>query len=359
MAGYYLEEQSILLAAVQAYIELSAAQETYRIKQAYAKVALENFEVAHNRYKYGELTRYDKASAESKLEKIRADVVSALSNVESAKAAFIKLTGLEPRAVLNKPSAPENLLPKTKEEAIKECLKHNPSIQQTEAAAASAQLSADLNYSQILPSLALTAGVTKSLTDTRGSGAGVNNKGLANTRAANAGLTLTVPLDLGAGQSSIRSAKYTAAQQRLQSIIQRRQVMEQTSQKWDKYEASRAQIKQLKAQVNASKVALEVVLEEYLAGTKTTLEVLVAEQDYFEAQINLAVAEQASVFSAYELLASMGILRASNLGLAVKVFSAPASYKSMSWFGTGIDLDKRFDEQVENNLRMAQSEAMK
>lgn len=133
--------------------------------------------------------------------------------------------------------------------------------------------------------------------------------------------------------------------------------MEQVSQQWDALEAARAQIKQLESQIQASKIALETVNEEFLSGSKTTLDVLTAEQELSSAQVELVKIEQNVILSAYKLLALLGKLTAPNLDLNVSIYDPQADYDQMSFWGININHDQRINDQILSNKIMKQDEA--
>lgn len=352
IAAYRHAEQEVLLNAVKAHIELVASEKIHHIKEAYLTVIEHGLEVAANQHEYGEKTSYDVAVNQAKVNEVRSEAIGAHNQIEAAKAAYIKVTGLDPKKDLVGATEPLNLLPKTKEEALQLCLQHNPVLQQLEAEAGAAQSKADYDLSGLLPKVDAIGSLSKS-SNTTVNHSVYSSPSAGQSHSATATLNLTIPLDFaGTAQARIRSAKYTAAQKRLTALIQRRSILEAASQKWDKLESEHKKVIELKSHVEATRVAADVVKEEFLAGTKTTLEMVTATHEYFKAQENLIIAEQTVVLSAYELLASIGILSAKNLGLEVETFDPKAAYDNMGWYGTHIGLDERFDKQIEHNARM-------
>ena len=104
---------------------------------------------------------------------------------------------------------------------------------------------------------------------------------------------------------------------------------------------------------------METVTEEFLAGNKTTLDVLTAEQDLFSAQVDLVKAEQAVILNSYQLLATIGRLDVETLGLKVNVYNPSAEYKDMSFWGTNIAADERIAAQEISTSLMKDSDATK
>jgi outer membrane protein len=78
--------------------------------------------------------------------------------------------------------------------------------------------------------------------------------------------------------------------------------------------------------VAANELALEGVNQEALVGTRTTLDVLDAEQELVLSQVNLINARRNRVVAAYQLIATTGRLTAPNLGLSVPYYDPDGHY---------------------------------
>lgn len=360
VAAYSGTLRDTLYTAIQAFIELSKKQEIFRLSKANQALLERQLEVAQNRYEFGELTRYDVAATQAKLDKAKADVITALAEVEIAKATFIKITGITSGKTLKKPEEPSALLPESKAKAIEIALKFSPDLHQKDALAAAAQAETDKTFGGLLPSFDINATASRRLTDNYDASQYYLAHGKTRREELEAGATLSIPLDFrGLTQSSIRQQKYVAAQKRLTAIYERRTVIEAVSKYWDSLEAARARIAQIKSQVNAAKIAVEVVTEEFLAGNKTTLDVLTAEQELFTSQVDLINAEQAVILNAYQLLATMGSLTVENLSLNVSAYNPDAEYKEMSFWGVNIKDDERIKAQEISTNIMKNAEETK
>ena len=120
------------------------------------------------------------------------------------------------------------------------------------------------------------------------------------------GARASVPLFLGgANLSRVREAKALHASDRIRIIEAERQVDAQTTAAWAQLTAARAIIISARAAADANELALEGVTQEALVGTRTTLDVLDAEQEYLNAQVALASAERDAQSAAFSLLAAI------------------------------------------------------
>ena len=69
--------------------------------------------------------------------------------------------------------------------------------------------------------------------------------------------------------------------------------------------------------------------EEARLGSRTTLDVLNAEQELLDARANRITAQSAEFTAAYSLLAAMGLLTVDNLNLAVEKYDPEAYYNQV------------------------------
>ena len=99
-----------------------------------------------------------------------------------------------------------------------------------------------------------------------------------------------------------------------------------------------SRIEAIKAQIKASKMALDGVIREADVGSRTVLDVLDAEQEYLNYRVNLVSAERNMTVAALNVLAAMGKMTAESLKLNVNVYSYEAHYDDVNGkiIGTGI-----------------------
>jgi outer membrane protein TolC len=151
---------------------------------------------------------------------------------------------------------------------------------------------------------------------------------------------LEVPLyQAGRVSSQVREAKQVASQRRIEIIEAGRAVREAVVSTWNIFVSSADTIKSLQAQVEANQLALEGVTQEALVGTRTTLDVLDAEQELVLSQVALATARRDRIVAAYQLVAATGRLTAPNLALAVPYYDPDGHYLQTRgrFFGVTVD----------------------
>jgi outer membrane protein TolC len=141
----------------------------------------------------------------------------------------------------------------------------------------------------------------------------------------------------GSEWSRVRQAKELVAQRRNELDSARRAVAENVIRAWRQLDSSRSRVTSFEAQVRANEVALNGVRQEALVGSRTTLDVLNAEQELLNAQVSLVQARRDVQVSYYGILAGVGRLTARALVLPVEYYDEERYYNEVGskWIGWG------------------------
>ena len=112
---------------------------------------------------------------------------------------------------------------------------------------------------------------------------------------------------------------------------------QQAQQAWEALRTARAQVDSVRAQIRAQEIALDGVQREAVVGSRTTLDVLNAEQELLNARTSLVQALATQVTASYSLAATIGRLTARDLALPVQLYDVEAYYLAVRnrWVGTG------------------------
>jgi outer membrane protein len=157
------------------------------------------------------------------------------------------------------------------------------------------------------------------------------------TFSASIGGQLNVPVFQGGTENAtIRQAKETLSQRRIDLDTARDQAQQTLVQSWGQLDAAKAQIQATETQVNASEIALNGVREEARVGQRTTLDVLNAQQELVNARVALVTAQRDRVVASYALLAAVGRLSPQVLALDVPKYDPTVHYHQVrdTWVGT-------------------------
>ncbi len=134
--------------------------------------------------------------------------------------------------------------------------------------------------------------------------------------SASAGVQLTVPVYQGGRPGAqIRRAQAVSGQAMEQEIAVERGVIAQVRAAYASFNASLQVIESSQRAVEANTLALEGVRAENSVGNRTILDILDAERELLNAQVQLVTARRNAYVAGFTLLAAMGRAEARDLGL--------------------------------------------
>jgi len=324
-------EQSVLLAAVTAYLDVWRDLAVVELRKNNQQVLERQLEASEDRFEVGEITRTDVAQSEARLSRARADRVSAEGALQISRATYARVIGKAPEGI-EKISIMENL-PKNLKDLLDEAISANPDLRQADYNALAKADNVGVVRAGLLPDLKFVASANKywdrSFQDDQ-------------STQYSAGVTLDVPLyEAGETYAQVRAAKDLAAQARKGLERTHREVVETATSAWENLVAAKAQIVAYQQEVRASEIALDGVRREAEVGSRTVLDVLDAEQELLDARVNLVLAERDVSLAAYQVQSARGQLTAQYLDLDAPLYDPYANYNDHAgaWFGTGVYSD--------------------
>lgn len=304
-------EQNVLMSAATAYMNVIRDMAILKLNQNNEAVLRRQLDYTKDRFRVGELTKTDVAQSEARLAGAVASRIDAEGALKISYATYRQVIGKMPDKIYE-PTVPESKLPQTLAEALEISEKRNPQLMAAQQVAKSALSSIDVAKSGHYPTLDLQGSFLHGKTKTNLNG-GIF-KGQSDT--SDVQLVMNIPLyTAGSVASRVRESKHLAGQARINVDTTRREIAQATTQSWEDYQSSVASLKSLEEQVRASELALDGVKREEQAGTRTVLDVLNAEQELLDARVSVVTAKRDQVVAAYQLLASMGMMSPSGLGL--------------------------------------------
>jgi TolC family type I secretion outer membrane protein len=326
--GLLAAEQDILFQAIQAYMNVIRDRQVVVLRQKNVDVLKKQLGAADEQLKVGEITRTDVAQARAGVSEAQSNLAFAKSNLAASVANYVNVVGHKP-GNLKYPKLTK--LPKTLDEAQAIAEELNPNILAAAYVEKASNYDTEVVKGDLLPVVDLLASATLN-----------DNPSPAESwsKRATVAVVLTIPLyKAGRVYSSVRQAKQVASQRRLEVIQAGRAVRESVSISWNDLIAAREIIRSAKAQVSAADLALDGVRQEYLVGSRTTLDVLDAETEVVNARIILVTAERDQIVKAYQILASIGRLTARDLSLPVEYYDPDENYLNVrgKWIGTGAE----------------------
>lgn len=320
-------EQEVLFQAAQAYMNVVQAQSILALSRNNEEVLKKQLKAAQERFDVGEVTRTDVAQSEARLSNATAQVIQSEGELISATAAYERVVGSKPEALL---SSPENMpeLPGSLTEALTIAREENPGWLEAFHAEKSAKYDVRGNMARLLPQVSLRGQMS------RDEGAGVN--GNSDFDQDSLKINVSIPLYQGGAEySRIRESKAVERQRGQQRADARQLVDEQVTQAWERLETALATIRAREDQIKAAEVALDGVRMEQEYGARTVLDVLDAEQELFLARSNLVRAESTRTVAVYNLLLSLGKLTPENLKLETAQYEPQENYEDIKWLPAG------------------------
>ena len=320
-------EQQVLLDSVAAYVGVIRDSEVVRLRTNNVEVLTRQLQATNERFRVGEITRTDVAQAESRLAGARADLQAAEGTLQSSRAVFIRLIGLEPSRV----QAPPPLVPpvRSQQDAVRIASDNNPTVVAAMFDEAAARDFIDVQFASLMPQVSVNASAFR-----------LDNQSVRGSRQTGAQVTanLNVPLYQGGAEHAlVRQARQQAQQARQAVADARRLAAQQSTQAWESLATARAQVESVRAQIRAQEIALDGVQREAIVGIRTTLDVLNAEQELLNARVSLVQALATLINASYALTATVGRLTARDLGLPVQLYDPTSYYNAVRdrWVGTG------------------------
>jgi outer membrane protein len=321
-------EQTTLLNTVTVFSDYVRDLATVELRRNNVNVLNQQLIATQARFRVGELTRTDVAQAESRLEGTRSDLIAAQAQAANSRAAYIRVIGIAPGQLQSPPLM--GSVPPTEDAAINAGQEKAPGAIAAWHRVRSAEYGVDNAFGDLLPTLNLVGSWTRTY-DSQLQGDRVDNKSIQ--------LQASVPIyQNGAEYSRVRAAKQAVGQRLAELDGARRLAAETAVRAFRQYEAARARVESISAQIRAAGVALEGVRQEAQVGSRTTLDVLNAEQELLNAQVQLVSAQRDVVVGHYTLLSAIGQLTARSLQLPVEYYDEERNYKNVRdvWIGTGI-----------------------
>lgn len=320
-------EQNVLFDAAQAYMDVLRDYAILDVRKNNVDVLDEELRAARERFNVGEVTRTDTAQAEAAVQGARTAVSQAEAQLNTSRATYRQVVGddvARPRAA----KSVDKILPKSLGAAINLSQAQHPAILAAFHGVDAATLQIRTLEGGLLPQLGLEAAFQRRWDDS------FQQRG----RSTSGSLVgrLTIPIYQGGSEySSVRQAKETAGQRRLEADIARDQVRQAVVSAWGNVESTTAQIKSAQSQIEANQVALNGVREEAKVGQRTTLDVLNAQQLVLDSRVTLIQAQHDRVVASYALLSSVGWLTAQKLGLSVATYDPNVHYEQVrdKWIG--------------------------
>jgi outer membrane protein len=320
-------ESDIFTQAVTAYVDVMRDEAIVRLNQQNVNVLEVNLQATRDRFEVGDLTRTDVAQSEARLALARSQLRTAEARLIGSRETYIRVIGTPPGVLAPPPALPN--LPDDVATAEQIALANNPYLEAAQLARDASRYDVSIARAGRLPQLSL--GVGGSYYNYLGSipaaaaAQGASGSGFSGT----IGAELSLPLFQGGRPAAqVRQAQARQASAIEQVTLTERGVIAQARSAFAAYQSALRVIESNRVAVQANQLSLEGVRAENSVGTRTILDILNAEQELLNSQVNYVTAERDAYVAGFTLLAAMGRAQANDLGLeGGPLYDPAANYK--------------------------------
>jgi len=326
-------EQKLFLDTATAFLDTIRDQAVVEINHGYEDVLQQKLKETGARFKAGDLTQTDVRQGESRLARAHVGRFQAENSLTQDRASYARLVG----RVAEKLEVPELTLdhPLELEEILHYAETQNPNVLAAQYGMQEADAEVDLNKGSLLPEVDLVGNSSRNWEQ---------NSTLPGREDNNQVLVqLTMPLyRSGTDYSKARAAEQTVTERRMDLEEARHKAHETANNAWQALQTAQAALKADKDEIEAADLALKGVREESKVGTRTTLDVLNAEQELLDAKVDLAKSQHDRDLAIIQIKAAIGELTLSKLKLPGSVYDPKRHYDDVrnQWVGFSEDDDR-------------------
>ncbi|UPG89595.1 TolC family outer membrane protein [Luteibacter aegosomaticola] len=282
-ATYEAALQQLSTRVATAYFQVLTNDDALTFQKANEQALARQLEQAQQRFDVGLSAITDVQDAKAQHDTAVAQVITAENTLADSREALTQITGkpadnlkkLREQLPMDAPS------PNDAQAWVSEAVKTNPTIIAAQYNVDSAEHSISSARAGHLPTIDATLGYSKSTAWNQNVGAGTGTTAAANGRGSTSvGLTLNVPIfSGGATQSRVRQSIYQrdSAQDSLEST--RRQVVRDTLNYYRSVVAGISKVEATKAAVESAESARDATQAGFEVGTRTIVDVLIAQQN--------------------------------------------------------------------------------
>ena len=321
-------ELTVLGAGATAYMNVQRDIAILNLRENYVHLLVNQVDMTKERLKGGDATLTDVYQAETSLAQGKQDLSTAYVNLRTSLSIYRQQIG-KPAKNLAATAPLDRLLPKDLAEAFRRADTEHPLAVAARYNIDVNELGVKLAEGQLLPTVGVSAQVGQQY-DYAGAGQQRFFQGGAN-------VLLSMPIyEGGVNYAGIRQAKEKVAQAKYVFDQQIDQIHQSIEASWAAWKESGRYLAAAREQSDKAEAALEGLREELKYGQRTTWEILNAQTTLVNARIAVVVGQTQRVVSTFGLLAAVGGLSATTLGLDVPLYRAEDHYNGVQyqWIGT-------------------------
>lgn len=327
-AGLEAIENDTLLKGATVYMDVLRDTAVLNLRKNNVAVLKEQLRVTRDRLEFGEVTITDVAQNEAKLAQAESEYAAAQAALQISIGLYHQAVGEEPKR-LEPARSLENLIPKTREEAIEIAVKSHPLVMQRQHEVDAAEYQVKVAESALLPQASLQAQFNEQLD-------GYFYFPGSKVSTAQIQGQLNIPLYQGGSEySSIRQAKEQVSQARIRIYVQQNKARAAVIDGYSKFASAKAAVEFNTKRIRAAEVALKGVRDEASFGQRTTWDVLNSQQILLDARVEMVRAQRDRVVASYAILSALGQLTVGTLNLNTETYIPNIHFDQIkdNWIG--------------------------
>ena len=304
-----LAQQNLILRTTLAYFDVLLTQDKIDLMSSQKAAILRQLEQAKANFEAGTLTSTDVNDAQARFDLIVAQEIAAINDHQIALRAVQVITGEIPQKLATvRANVKPNTLNQSMEQWLEVAAKNDLNIQILQEAATLSDQEIERAKAGHLPTLDAVANVSDNYASSSYYGFG------SDVKMGSIGLQLQIPIYQGGATSSrVRQAVFNK-QKALNDVDAARRQMEQDTQRaYLNLNTSIAQLKAYEQALVSSQSQLDSTNVGYDVGSRTSVDLLNAQQQLFSAKRDLLQARYSYLVNIIRLKAAAGIIVESDL----------------------------------------------
>ncbi|HJK87356.1 MAG TPA: TolC family protein [Candidatus Megaira endosymbiont of Hartmannula sinica] len=321
---YFTNEQNIIMKMIDTYLSTLLAKEKMRIAETSLTLSQTSYNAQFERFKVGESTSTDVATAQSNLAKAKANKASIKAEYTKAKSEFYKTFGIDDDNV-TMPDIDKLVDQKDDIETfLYKVRNNNPQIIASKFAVKVRKNNANVARASIMPRADFVIEVARNTPNQEDI---TLNQVKSDTVTSQISLEIPILSAGGANHINIRRSKGDIKRSMLNHIEIEKTIISQAKTNIEVLNSGKSRLKAAKKTLEAAKIAYDGMVQEEKLGSKTILDVLQSEENLVKAEESLVESKIFLLKTNYERLSLMGKMTAKEMNLNVSIFDPEKEFR--------------------------------
>lgn len=293
MFAFLDASETMSLTVAQAHIDVARLEALMRIARDHLNRHLEISRQVEEQVTGGRLPLSDQLQAETRVEAVRITISDLERDLDLARARYLELVGIPPRAPLTTPAIPA--LPRSRDAMIRTAVRNNFRIRSAQANVDARKFERNIAEADYLPQVSVNTGASV-------------GRDLDGSSGDESRVFVGVTLDWQIFSGGRTERRLSLIERQNEALYDRmaiiREVERLADEAWSRHQSYRRVADLAARQVATNRELVDQYLVEFNAATRSLLDVLIAETELFHARLTQLNAQAGALFSAYRILAA-------------------------------------------------------